>query len=80
MRALLQFIWFPAAIIGVCLGWLWLDRTVGWRGVHLPQAGRLLVLAGILLVSWCAILFARVGEGTPHPFTAKTQRLVTVGP
>jgi protein-S-isoprenylcysteine O-methyltransferase Ste14 len=78
--ALLRFLWFPAAIILVTLGWLWLDSAVGWRGVHLPRVGALLVLAGSLLAGWCSFLFVSRGEGTPHPFTAKTKRLVTTGP
>ncbi len=80
MRAFLRFIWFPAVITAVFMSWLWLDRAVGWRGIYLPWAGRLLVLAGLLLVSWCAILFADIGGGTPHPFAAKTKHLVIAGP
>lgn len=80
MLALLRFLWFPAVVIGVTLGWLWLDRVMGWRGPHFPWAGRILVLVGLLLVSWCNALFASLGQGTAHPFTAKTQRLVMAGP
>lgn len=80
MLALLRFLWFPSVITAVFLSWLWVDRVVGWRGVHLPRVGSLLVLAGTLLVSWCAILFAHIGGGTPHPFTAKTKHLVVAGP
>ena len=78
--ALLRFLWFPAAILLVIMGWLWLDSLVGWRGVHLPGVGALLLLAGGLLVAWCNGLFASLGEGTAHPFTAKTKRLVISGP
>lgn len=78
--ALVRFLWLPAAVLLVTLGWIWFDSLVGWKGVYWPRAGALLVLAGSLLAGWCSILFARLGEGTPHPFTAKTKRLVTTGP
>lgn len=80
MVALLRFLWLLAAIVLAVLAWVWLDSAVGWRGLHLPWAGAALVLAGVLLAAWCAVLFARIGKGTPHPFTAKTKRLVTIGP
>lgn len=79
-RELLQFLWPPAAILGLIWFWLWLDRQMGWRGLHFPWLGRLLVLAGLLLVIWCNALFTSLGEGTAHPFTAKTKRLVIAGP
>jgi len=78
--ALLRFLWLPVVILGLVLGWLWLDRVLGWRGVHLPWLGRVLVLAGTLLTAWCGTLFFRIGKGTPHPFIAKTKRLVVAGP
>lgn len=80
MKELLRFFWFPAAILGLVLWWVWLDSFMGWRGVRLPWAGRVLVLAGALLTFWCVTLFASLGEGTPHPFTAKTRHLVIAGP
>ena len=80
MKALLKFLWFPALILAVTLGWLWLDRAMGWRGLHRPWTGRILVFLGLALTSWCSILFRRIGKGTPHPFVAKTRHLVTSGP
>ena len=80
MTALLRFLWFPTVIILITLAWLWLDSAMGWRGIRLPWLGGLLLLAGVLLASRCARLFFSVGKGTPHPFTAKTKRLVTTGP
>lgn len=80
MLALLRFLWFPAAVTSVFVGCLWLDRVFGWRGVRLPWLGNLLLLGGAFLVAWCILLFAGIGEGTPHPFTAKTKRLVIAGP
>jgi protein-S-isoprenylcysteine O-methyltransferase Ste14 len=41
--------------------------------------GAALLLAGVLLFSWCLTLFARVGRGTLAPWDP-TQRLVAVGP
>lgn len=76
----LRVIWLPATVILVVLAWLWLDAEVGWRGVHLPWAGWLLLLCGTSLSLWCMLLFLRVGRGSPHPFVAKTKHLVTSGP
>ena len=80
MLSLLRFLWFPTAIVLVVLGWLRLDRALGWHGPHLPWLGRLLVLAGLSLIAWCGFLFASIGEGTAHPFVAKTKHLVIAGP
>jgi protein-S-isoprenylcysteine O-methyltransferase Ste14 len=78
--ALLRFIWFPTAILLWILAWLWLDSVVGWEGLRLPRLGGWLLLAGALLTVWCNALFLGIGEGTAHPFTAKTRQLVIVGP
>ena len=80
MRTLLKAVFFPAAVLTVALGSLQLDRVFGWHGIRVAWAGRLLVLAGAALIAWCWVLFAGIGEGTPHPFVAKTKRLVIVGP
>ncbi|MBI2957067.1 MAG: isoprenylcysteine carboxylmethyltransferase family protein, partial [Acidobacteria bacterium] len=61
-------------------GWLWLDRHMGWRGVQIPWLGALLCLAGLGIVVWTNSLFLTLGQGTAHPFTAKTKRLVIAGP
>jgi len=80
MRAFLRFVWFPAAVLGSVFFWLWLDRRMGWRGPHAPWLGAALFGAGLLLASWCNILFADIGGGSAHPFTAKTKHLVIAGP
>ena len=80
MRLALRALLFPSAVIGVTLGWLLLDRVMGWRGADWPRTGALLVAVGLLIVSWCSGLFLAIGGGTPHPFVAKTTRLVISGP
>ena len=80
MATLLRVLGLPAAVILAVLAWAWLDSAVGWRGVHLPILGALLCFTGALLMGWCAWLFARIGKGSPHPFIAKTRRLVIAGP
>jgi protein-S-isoprenylcysteine O-methyltransferase Ste14 len=80
MLQALKALLFPGAVVGVTLAWLWLDRATGWRGPHLPRTGALLVTLGLLMVAWCAGLFLFIGEGSPHPFVAKTKRMVIVGP
>lgn len=80
MLAVLRFLWFPAAILLVVVTALRLDREYGWHGPHLPWLGRLLVLVAALLIAWCWVLFVGIGEGTPHPFAAKTKHLVIAGP
>ncbi len=60
--------------------WLWLDRQMGWRGPQIPWLGGLLLILGSLLASWCNLLFLDIGQGTAHPFTAKTKHLVIAGP
>lgn len=39
MLVLLRFLRFPAVILLVVLGWVWLDAVVGWRGLQLLWAG-----------------------------------------
>ena len=80
MVALFRVLWLPTLSVLAVLAWLWLDSAFGWRGVHLPWLGAPLVLAGTLLIAWCFSLLAWIGKGSPHPFTAKTKRLVIVGP
>jgi len=80
MSKVLKFLSLPVGVIGVTLGWLWLDHLMGWHGPRMVWAGMLLVVAGAALMLWCFVLFLRVGKGSPHPFVAKTQRLVITGP
>ena len=80
MRSILRGITFPAVVlttVAVC----WNIRELfGWRGVHLPAVGAPLTLAAFALIAWCNGLFLARGEGTAHPFAAKTKRLVIAGP
>jgi protein-S-isoprenylcysteine O-methyltransferase Ste14 len=80
MKALLRFLWFPAVVTALWLFFWRLDAVFGWHGIQAPVVGGLLLLAGTGIVAWCNALFLRRGEGTAHPFTAKTKRLVIVGP
>ena len=27
-----RVLWFPAAVVALILGWLWLEAEIGWRG------------------------------------------------
>jgi protein-S-isoprenylcysteine O-methyltransferase Ste14 len=78
--AILRVLVFPSLVVAVTLTWLWLDRLLDVRGISAPRAGMTLVAIGGLLAGWCALLFARIGRGSPNPFVAKTQRMVTSGP
>jgi protein-S-isoprenylcysteine O-methyltransferase Ste14 len=78
--AILKFLLFPSAIVLITLAWIKLDDITGWRGVRSPVVGWALFVLGWVLVGWCALLFRRIGRGTPNPFIKKTERLVTAGP
>ena len=57
LRALL----LPALVLLVTLGWLWLDRLMGWRGVQLrwvaiPLAWVFVPLA-LLLIATPAVMY-----------------------
>lgn len=80
MKAFARVIWLPATVILVTCAWIGLDRAVGWRGPRSAWTGAILISLGTLLALWCAWLFLRLGHGSPHPFTAKTQCLVEAGP
>ncbi|MBI1750733.1 MAG: isoprenylcysteine carboxylmethyltransferase family protein [Acidobacteria bacterium] len=80
MLLLLRILWLPSAVLAVTLGWIGLDRAMGWHGLQLLRVGRLLVLLGLVLAVWCAALFLLIGKGSPHPFVVKTKHLVTSGP
>ncbi len=71
---------FPLVIFTVFFGCWRLDRVFGWRGVEIPWLGLPLLLAGLAIILWTNGLFFSLGEGTAHPFAAKTQRLVIAGP
>ncbi|HXZ26509.1 MAG TPA: isoprenylcysteine carboxylmethyltransferase family protein [Terriglobales bacterium] len=80
MGQLLRAIWLPAAVILAIWGWLWLDRRMAWHGPQQQLLGGVLLVLGSMLVLWCFWLFLHLGKGSPHPFVAKTQRLVSSGP
>jgi len=80
MIAVLRFLWFPGLVVAVTCTWIWLDSVMGWRGLHMPRVGTLLLVAGSALAAWCAVLFYHVGRGSPNPFAAKTRRMVITGP
>ena len=80
MRAALRAVVFPLAVFSVVIVCYRLDTWLGWRGVRLPEAGAPLTVVGLALVMWCHTLFLEIGRGTAHPFAAKTQELVIVGP
>ena len=77
---LLRAIGFPLLILTVFFGCWRLDRVLGWRGVEIPWLGLPLFLAGLAIILWTNGLFLSLGEGTAHPFAAKTARLVIAGP
>jgi len=75
-----RHLWYPALVVLVVWSWVWLDAAVGWSGPRVRWLGGALLLAGGALAGWCSWLLVRQGRGTPHPFAAKTKRLVTSGP
>ena len=76
----LRVLWMPMSVLLVMLGWIWLDRLMGWRGPKIVWLGASLAIGGLLLMLWCAGLFLLKGRGSPHPFVAKTKRIVDSGP
>jgi protein-S-isoprenylcysteine O-methyltransferase Ste14 len=80
MNTLLRVVGFPAAIAVVVLACIAVDANSGVRGPQLPGLGALLMLFGSALAGWCVSLLFLSGRGTPHPFAAKTKRLVASGP
>ena len=80
MKALFRAVAFPLVIFTVIIACLRLDSVLGWRGVRMPELGVPLALVGLLIVLWTNGLFLTRGGGTAHPFAAKTQQLVMVGP
>lgn len=74
-----KHLWYPVAVVLVFWGFARLDPLLG-PGIRAPLAGWILLSAGLGLAGWCCWLLVGRGRGTPHPFAAKTQRLVTDGP
>src|SRR5687767_6319646 len=87
LRHLLAVLLLPVVVTVVVPYWLLTrfeltdTRWAVTSALALPMRvlGAALLLAGILLFSWCLSLFARVGKGTLAPWDP-TQRLVAVGP
>jgi protein-S-isoprenylcysteine O-methyltransferase Ste14 len=86
LRHLVSILLLPCVVVVVVPLWLltsWGDVDLQWHGVLLTHTGRavgsLIFVAGLLLFSWCVILFAHVGKGTLAPWDP-TRRLVAVGP
>jgi protein-S-isoprenylcysteine O-methyltransferase Ste14 len=87
LRHVLAIVLLPVVMVVAVPYWLLtqLDLTdTRWAATSalaLPMRvlGATLLLAGILLFSWCVSLFARVGRGTLAPWDP-TQQLVAVGP
>lgn len=85
-RHLLSILLLPFVVVVVVPAWVLsslTDRDMRWTATPLVHTGHivgaLLLLAGLGLVTWCIVLFARVGRGTLAPWDP-TRRLVTVGP
>ncbi len=76
----IRVLWYPLAVVSVVWFFARLDAFMGWQGVRRPALGWALLAAGMALGGWCSWLLVRKGHGTPHPFAAKTKRLVTEGP
>jgi len=80
MRTVLHFLWLGGIVFGLVLLALWLDRRMGWQGLQATVPGAALTATGLAMMLWCIFLFVHLARGTPHPFAAKTKRLVVVGP
>lgn len=80
MRTVLAVLWLPFVVVMLIFVWLSIDTYTGWLGPRLPQLGFTLLVLGTVLALWCALLFVVTGRGSPHPFIAKTKRLVRIGP
>jgi protein-S-isoprenylcysteine O-methyltransferase Ste14 len=88
LRHLVAILVLPVVMTVVVPNWL-LTRfdLVDTRWARTPPAlslvmrvlGAAALLTGVVLFSWCVLLFARVGRGTLAPWDP-TQRLVAVGP
>ena len=86
LRHLVAILVLPVVMTVVVPSWLLarFDLDTRWvatstLSVVMRVLGALLLLAGVVLFSWCVLLFARVGRGTLAPWDP-TQRLVAVGP
>lgn len=76
----LRILWLPTLVLLLTVGWVGLDHLLGWKGLRAPWVAIPLAWLGGALIVWCAALLLWRGRGSPHPFVAKTKRLVTSGP
>jgi protein-S-isoprenylcysteine O-methyltransferase Ste14 len=87
LRHFLAILLLPFLVVVVVPYWLLATSSAGdtrWDDgsliVRLPRAGGIaLIIIGLALFSWCAGLFAKVGQGTLAPWDA-TRNLVALGP
>ena len=86
LRHLLSILLLPTMVAVVVPQWIlrsYAATDSRWPAGPSTLAGRtlgvLVMLAGVSLVAWCIVLFARVGRGTLAPWDP-TSRLVAVGP
>jgi len=86
LRHLLAVLMLPVLVAVIVPRWLlraFADVDSRWPPGTLARVawvpGALLLVAGVALVGWCVVLFARVGKGTLAPWDP-TSRLVAVGP
>jgi protein-S-isoprenylcysteine O-methyltransferase Ste14 len=87
LRHLLAVLLLPVVMTVVVPSWLlgrFADIDTRWRATSalawpLRGLGAIVLAGGIILFSWCVVLFARVGRGTLAPWDP-TRRLVAVGP
>jgi protein-S-isoprenylcysteine O-methyltransferase Ste14 len=86
LRHLLSILLLPTMVAGVVPQWILRSYAVHdtrWTAGAAQMIGRTLgaalIVAGVSLVAWCVVLFARVGRGTLAPWDP-TKQLVAVGP
>lgn len=84
LRHLLSVLLLPFLVVIVVPYWLISSFPGDWSSNAAARwliraGGAILLLAGILLFSWCVILFARIGRGTLAPWDP-AQNLVASGP
>ena len=86
LRHLLSVLLLPTMVAGVVPQWILRSYALhdtrwaaGTAQLAARTLGAVLIVAGVSLVAWCVVLFARVGRGTLAPWDP-TKQLVAVGP